>query len=205
MFTKAKNIDTAFQHIRLFSLFFLGSCAVITCLVNLNALKLVRQSEARIYILANGKILEAFSGDRKDNLPVEARDHITMFHHYFFTLDPDEKVITSNLTKSLYLADGSAKKQYDNLRENGYYRNIISGNISQQLETDSISLNMTDYPYFFHYSAKEKLIRLTTIVTRTLVTEGYLRNVARSDNNSHGFLIERWAILENKDIKTEFR
>ena len=136
MFTKVKNIDTAFQHIRLFSLFFLGTCAITTCLVNWNALSLVRQSEQHIYILANGKILEAFSGDRKDNIPVEARDHINMFHHYFFTLDPDEKVITGNLAKSLYLADGSAKKQYDNLRENGYYRNIISANISQELETD---------------------------------------------------------------------
>jgi conjugative transposon TraK protein len=205
MFTKAKNIDTAFQHVRSFSLVFLVGCALVTSLVCLNSMKRVRESEQRIYILSNGKILEAFAGDRKDNIPVEARDHINMFHHYFFTLDPDEKVINSNLTKSLYLADGSAKKQYDNLKENGYYRNIISGNISQQLETDTIDLNTANYPYYFHFVAKEKLIRLTTIVTRSLVTEGYLRNVSRSDNNSHGFLIERWAILENKDLKTELR
>jgi conjugative transposon TraK protein len=205
MFTKAKNIDTAFQHIRLFSLVFLSACAVLTALISVNSMKLVREAQQHIYILANGKILEAFSGDRKDNIAVEARDHIDRFHHYFFTLDPDEKVINTNLTKSLYLADGSAKKQYDNLKENGYYRNIISGNISQELETDTIDLNTASYPYYFHFVAKEKLIRLTTIVTRSLVTEGYLRNVSRSDNNSHGFLIERWAILENKDLKTELR
>ena len=34
------------------------------------------------------------------------------------------------------------------------------------------------------------------------ITEGFLRNVARSDNNPHGFLIERWRVLENKDLKT---
>jgi conjugative transposon TraK protein len=205
MFTKAKNIDTAFQHVRMFSIVFMIGCAGITCMVFLNSVNRVRESEQHIYILANGKILEAFSGDRKDNIAVEARDHIGMFHHYFFTLDPDEKVINSNITKSLYLADASAKRQYDNLKENGYYRSIISGNISQQLEIDTINLNTNDYPYYFHLAGREKLIRTTSVVTRNLVTEGYLRNVSRSDNNSHGFLIERWAILENKDLKTENR
>ncbi|MEJ0080909.1 MAG: conjugative transposon protein TraK [Puia sp.] len=205
MFTKAKNIDTAFQFIRTFSLIFLIGCVVITSLVNYNSMKQVRESQQHLYILANGKILEAFAGDRKDNIPVEARDHIEMFHHYFFTLDPDEKVINSNISKALYLADASAKKQYDNLKENGYYRSIISGNISQQIQIDTIDLNTNNYPYYFHCVASEKIIRTTSIVTRSLVTEGYLRNVSRSDNNSHGFLIEKWAILENKDLKTENR
>lgn len=205
MFTKAKNIDTAFQHIRLFSIVFMISCLVICCLISLRSIQEVHQSQQHIYILANGKILEAYAGDRKDNIPVEARDHISMFHHYFFTLDPDDKVIESNITKSLYLADASAKKQYDNLKESGYYRNIISGNISQQLEIDTIDLNISNYPYYFRLAGKEKLIRTTSIVTRSLVTEGWLRNVSRSDNNSHGFLIEKWAILENRDLKTELR
>ncbi|MDP3180258.1 MAG: conjugative transposon protein TraK, partial [Bacteroidota bacterium] len=40
---------------------------------------------------------------------------------------------------------------------------------------------------------------------RSLITEGALRNVSRSDNNPHGFLIERWNTIENRDIKTENR
>ena len=138
-------------------------------------------------------------------MPVEARDHVKMFHHYFFTLDPDDKVINSNLTKALYLADGSAKQQYDNLKENGYYTNLISGNISQEIQADSIIINTSDYPFHFRYKGVQKIIRPSTIVTRSLVTEGYLRNVSRSDNNSHGFLIERWKTLENADIKIENR
>jgi hypothetical protein len=43
------------------------------------------------------------------------------------------------------------------------------------------------------------------VVTRDLVTEGWLREVNRSDNNPHGFLIERWAIIENRDLKVEQR
>ncbi len=205
MFTSAKNIDSAFQHIRSFSLLFLVGCVLITAMILIKSMQLVSEARQNIYILANGKVLEAFAADRKDNIPVEARDHITMFHHYFFSLDPDDKVINQNIGKALYLADATAKKQYDNLKESGYYRNLISANISQQIEIDTIDLNTSSYPYYFHCVAREKLIRSTSIVTRSLITEGYLRSVARSDNNSHGFLIEKWAIIENKDLKTELR
>ena len=205
MFKKAIGFDTAFQLIRSFCLAVMILCTLIACFVLYSSQRMVSEAEARIYILANGKALEAYGTDRKNNIPVEARDHIKTFHQDFFTLDPDEKVITANITRALYLADGSAKKQYDNLKESGYYSNLITANISQQIEADSIEVNTDSYPYHFKFTGHEKLIRTTSIVTRSLVTQGLLRNVARSDNNPHGFLIESWMILENKDIKTELR
>ena len=158
--------------------------------------------QSKVYILANGKALEAYASDRKDNIPVEARDHVKNFHQYFFTLDPDDKVIQTNIAKALYLADGSAKREYDNLKENGYYANVIAGNISQQIKVDSITVDINEYPYHFRCYATQNIIRTTTTVTRNLITDGYLRNVSRSDNNPHGFLIERWTTIENKDLKT---
>lgn len=199
MFRKTKNIDTAFGYIRSFSLAFIAGCVLISVFIASKSYQLAGHAQQRIYILANGKALEAYSADRKDNVPVEARDHVKMFHHYFFTLDPDDKVIQSNIIKALYLADGSAKQQYDNLKENGYYSNLISGNVSQTIEPDSIVINTDVYPFYFQYKGQQKIVRPTTIVTRSLVTEGYLRNVSRSDNNPHGFLIEKWRTLENKD------
>lgn len=202
MFQQLKNIDTAFKHIRLFSLVIIVMCAFICCYTVYKSYQLIAQTQERIYILSNGKALEAFSAERKDNIPVEARDHVKMFHHFFFTLDPDDKMIQTNITKALYLADASAKRQYDNLKESRYYSNIISGNISQDIEVDSIRINLDNYPYYFRYYSKQRITRATSVVIRSLVTEGYLRNVARSDNNPHGFLIERWNTVENKDIKT---
>ncbi len=205
MFRKAKNIDTAFRQVRLFSICFMALCFLLAVYVAFKSYKLSSESQRRIYILANGKALEAYGADRKDNIPVEARDHVKMFHHYFFTMDPDDKVIQANITRALYLADGSAKQQYDNLKENGYYTNLISGNISQEVQADSIRINVNSYPYYFRFKGQQRIIRPTSIVTRSLVTEGYLRNVSRSDNNSHGFLIERWKTIENNDIRTETR
>jgi conjugative transposon TraK protein len=205
MFQQLHNIDSAFKHIRLFSALVIMLCVTISGYAIYKSFLLINQTQERIYILANGKALEAWSSERRDNIPVEARDHIKMFHHYFFTLDPDEKVIQTNLTKALYLADASAKRQYDNLKESRYFSNLISGNISQQIEVDSIQLDLNQHPIYFRYYGKQQLIRTSSIVTRLLITEGFIRNVNRSDNNPHGFLIERWNTRNNTDIKTENR
>jgi len=205
MFSKTKNIDRAFKHIKYFSILVIVVCAFQSAFVMYNSYKLAAQTQEKIYVLANGKALEAYSSTRKDNIPVEIRDHVRMFHHYFFTLDPDEKVIQSNITKALYLADASAKKQYDNLKENSYYSSIMAGNISQEIDVDSVYVDINRYPFYFRCYGTQKIIRPTTIVNRNLITQGFLRNVSRSDNNPHGFLIEKWSTLENKDIKTENR
>jgi conjugative transposon TraK protein len=203
MFTQLKNIDTAFKHIRLFSYLLIAACVLISSYTVYKSYQSSADFKEHIYILANGKALEAFAADRKSNIPVEARDHIKTFHEDFFTLDPDDKQIQANITKALYLADASAKTQYDNLKESGFYANLIAGNISQQISVDSIQLNMTQYPFYFRCFATEKLVRTSSTVNRSLVTQGYLRNVSRSDNNPHGFLIEKWETLENNDLNSK--
>lgn len=203
MFTQFKNIDSAFRHIKIFSVFIIGACVLISGFAIYKSYDMASTAQARIYILANGKALEAFSAERKDNIEVELRDHIRMFHHHFFSLDPDEKVIQGNILKALNLADESAKKAYDNLKEKGFYTNLIAANISQEIQVDSITLDLDQYPYYFRCYATQQLIRSTSAVTRKLATQGYIRNVSRSDNNSHGFLIQRWETLNNRDeIKT---
>ena len=205
MFSKMKNIDTAFRHVRAFTMVVIVASVVLSGFALYKSFALVAEMQEKVYVLANGKALEAFASDRKDNIAVEARDHVKTFHRLFFTLDPDEQVIKENVTKSLYLADESAKRVYDDLKEKGYYGNIISGNISQTIEVDSVTIELNDYPYRFRCYATQKIIRATTIAKRSLSTEGGLRNVSRSDNNPHGFLIERWNTIENRDLTTENR
>src|SRR5690606_18170204 len=192
MFKKMKNIDTAFRHIRGFTMLIIAGSVLLSCFALYKSFSLVSEMQDRIYILANGKALEAYSAGRKDNIPVEARDHVKTFHQLFFTLDPDDKAIETNITKALYLADGSAKRIYDDLKENGYYAGLISGNVNQTIHVDSVAVDINEYPYKFRCYATQRIVRPTSITTRSLITEGALRNVSRSDNNPHGFLIERW-------------
>ncbi len=202
MFRQMKDIDSAFRYIRGFTAVVVVGCVCICCYSLYKSHRLVLSMQSKIYILSNGKVLEAYGAERKDNIAVEARDHIKNFHQCFFTLDPDDKVIQRNITRALYLADASAKQQYDNLKENGYFTSLISANISQNISIDSIQMNLDMIPYYFKCYATQRITRTTSVVLRNLITEGYLRNVSRSDNNPHGFLIERWLTIENKDIKT---
>lgn len=200
MFTHFKNIDTAFRHIRLFSIVLILANVCCMCFCIYKSYEIVDQSQNRIHILYNGKVLQALASDRKSNLEVELRDHVKTFHQYFFTLAPDDKAIKATISKALYLADESAKKQFDNLRESGYYNNLISANISQEIEVDSTRLDINQYPYVFTCYATQKLVRSSSTIIRKLVTQGKVRDIkSQTDSNPHGFLVQDWEILVNQD------
>lgn len=205
MFKKFQEIDVAFRHVRMFTMLLILLSLLLSVFAVVKSYRFAEQSRQHIYILANGKALEAFSAERKDNIPVEARDHIRMFHLYFFALEPDEQMIQASLGKALYMGDESVKHAYDDLKEKAYYSSIVSGNISQELTVDSIQLITDSYPYYFRCFAHQRIIRATSITTRDMITEGYLRNTARTDHNPHGFLIEKWATLQNRDISIQNR
>lgn len=205
MFKPTQNIDNAFRSIRLTMIIVvIGSMSVSLYALYQNA-RVAATAQDKMYILAGDKALQVVSSNRKDNIGVEARDHVRTFHSLFFSLDPDEKAIQVTITKALYLSDATAKKKYDDLVESGYIAGVISGNVSQELQVDSVIVNLSTTPFAFRFYGTIKIIRATTMVTRNLITQGFLRNVARSDNNPHGFLIEKWEILDNRDIKIENR
>src|SRR6185312_5124708 len=73
MFTHLKNIDTAFKHIRQFSIFLIIGNVLTMCFCIYKSSQVVNQAQSRIHILYNGKVLEAIASDRQHNLPVELR------------------------------------------------------------------------------------------------------------------------------------
>lgn len=208
MFQQFKHIDTAFRFVRLFCLLFLVSTTTI-CLFLIHRTSIALQKgQQRIYVLSNGKLLEAAGVERSDSMAVEVRDHVKMFHYYFYTLSPDDAANKRHIVAALYLADNEAKQEYNNLLENGYYNNLISANINQEVsDYDSIQVDLNRIPYYFRYYGKLRIVRTTSILTRSLITEGFIRLMpgAVSDRNPHGMLIERWKVLENKDLSFEKR
>lgn len=205
MFQNLKNLDTAFRHVKYLSFTAILGSLCFAGYLGVKAIQATQTAQERVYILAEGKALEAFAATKKENIPVEARDHVKMFHHYFFTLSPDEKFINEQLIKSLYLSDGSAKKVYDNLKERGYYTEIVSANINQTIAMDSVTISIASYPYEFRYYGKQQIIRPTSVVTRGLITRGRLRHIDRTDQNPHGFLIENWETLSNVNLNVQNR
>lgn len=167
------------------------------------SVQLVELSKKKIYVLDNGKsLLVALREDISENRDAEARDHVKRFHELFFTLEPDKTYIENNVREALYLADRSAMEQYEAFKENNLYNQVIASDISMTLQTDSIRLDFSAYPYRFTFTGKQKIVRKSNITIRSLKTSGYLRNISRTDNNPHGFLMENWRIDENNDLET---
>lgn len=167
------------------------------------SMELVEGSRQKIYVLDNGKsLLMALREDISENRNAEARDHVKRFHELFFTLEPDREYIEKNIREALHLSDASAMSQYQAFKENNLYNQVIASNISMTLQTDSITLDFSSYPYQFSYYGKQKIVRKSNITIRNLICTGKLRNISRTDNNPHGFLMENWRIEENKDLET---
>ena len=88
------------------------------------------------------------------------------------------------------------------LSEKGYYNRVISGNINQTVEIDSMKCDFDQYPYRVDTYARQLIVRESSLTVRSLVTTCRLLNATRSDNNPHGFIMEAFTITENKDLQT---
>ena len=201
-FKSLKNIETSFKQIRFFGIVFVCLCATIVGFSVWNAYSFAEAQRQKIYVLDGGKsLMLALSQDLSQNRPVEAREHVKRFHELFFTLSPDKNAIESNINRALFLVDRSAFAYYKDLQEKGYYNRIISGNINQNLQVDSVSFNFDTYPYKAVTYARQFILRESNITERSLVTRCNLINSVRSDNNPHGFTMESFEIIENKDLR----
>ena len=202
-FKSLKNIETSFKQIRIIAIVFVVLCAGITGYSVWNSYAFAEAQRQKIYVLDEGKsLMVALSQDLSQNRPVEAREHVKRFHELFFTLSPDKSAIESNINRALFLVDKSAFKYYQDMQEKGYYNRIVSGNINQIIQVDSVACNLDAYPYKTTVYAKQMIIRASNVTERSLVTRCDLRNSVRSDNNPHGFIMERFEIIENRDLRS---
>ena len=201
-FKSLRNIESSFRQIRLYTIVFVVVCAAVTGYALWNSYSFAEAQRQKIYVLDGGKsLMLALSQDLSQNRPVEAREHVKRFHELFFTLSPDKSAIESNINRAFFLVDKSAFRYYQDMQEKGYYNRIVSGNINQSIQIDSISCNFEVYPYKVVTYAKQMIIRASNVTERNLITRCDLINSLRSDHNPHGFMMERFEIIDNKDLR----
>ena len=201
-FKTLRNIENSFRQIRLYAIVFALLCTLVTGYSLWRSYSFAEQQRQKIYVLDNGKsLMLALAQDASINRPVEAREHVRRFHELFFTLAPDKNAIESNMKRAFNLADKSAFDYYKDLLEKGYYNRIISGNVQQRIEMDSVVCNFETYPYAVRSYARQIIIRSSNVTKRSLVTSCLLVNSVRSDNNPQGFNIEKFAVVENRDME----
>lgn len=194
-----KNLENKIKLVGIVCCFFLVGCVVISLGSIWTARSMVVDAQKKIYVLDGNVPILVERTTMDETLEVEAKSHVELFHHLFFTLAPDDKYIKYTMSKAMYLVDETGLAQYNTLKEKGFYNNIMGTSAVFSIFCDSIKFDQEKME--FTYYGRQRIERRTNILTRELVTAGSLKRVPRTENNPHGLLITGWRTLLNKDIE----
>lgn len=191
-----QNIESKIRLATVLSLGSLITSIIICGFVSVYTYKQVANARQSIYILDNDIPILAKQTNMQMNRPAEYKAAVDLFHSFFFNLTPDDKHIEYQMSRAMYFVDETGVGQYNNLKEKGYFNSILSSSSVLSIQTDSIVLDQNSFRYY----GKQKIDRRSATITRSIITEGELIDIPRSENNSHGVLITNWKTIENKDL-----
>lgn len=194
-----KNLENKIKLVSIICVSVIVGCIIISVSSIMAATSMVVDAQKKIYVLDGNVPILVNRTTMEETFDVEARSHIEMFHHFFFTLAPDDKYIKYTMEKAMYLVDETGLAQYNTLKEKGFYSNIMGSSAVFSIFCDSIKIDMDKME--FEYYGRQRIERRSNILMRELVTAGNLKRVPRTDNNPHGLLITNWRTLLNKDIE----
>lgn len=193
-----KNLENKVKLVTFICCLFLLGCVIISLTSLFIARGMVDDAGKKVYVLDGNVPVLVERSTMEETLDVEAKSHIEMFHHFFFTLAPDDKYINYTMEKAMYLVDESGMAQYNALKEKGFFSNIMGTSAVFSIYCDSILFDKEKME--FKYYGRQRIERRTNVMMRQLITAGKLRRVPRTDNNPHGLLIVDWRTLLNKDL-----
>lgn len=197
-----KNLENKIKMATIVTIAITVGCVVISVGSMLTARLMVADAHKKVYVIDGGVPIPVTQKDDEETLGIEAKSMVNIFHNFFFTLTPDEKYIDYTMKRAMYLIDNSGQVQYGNLKEKGFFNNIVQTNTMCTLFTDSITLSGDSLKFVFY--GRQRMERASVVVYRRLVTTGYVQRLpGRTDNNPYGLIITRWRILDNSDISSE--
>ena len=165
----------------------------------------VRQSRDTVYVVDKGSTIMATIASGSVQRDLEVEDHIRRFHELLFNLAPSSESQRRNLEQALHMADRSAYDWWQDQSESGHYARLVSANITQEIQIDSVRFSMQTYPYPARLYGKVFLTRESNITAYDFVSECRLSDVPRSRSNPHGLMVERFAVRRYESLGTRKR
>jgi len=165
----------------------------------------VRESRDTVYVVDKGSTIMATIASGSVQRDLEVEDHIRRFHELMFNLAPSSESQSRNLEQALHMADRSAYDWWQDQSESGYYARLVSANITQEIQIDSVRFSMQQYPYPARLYGKVFLTRESNITAYDFVSECRLSDVPRSRSNPHGLMVERFAVRRYESLGTRKR
>ena len=164
--------------------------AVLTSVVSiLMVIKLHKEVVNNAFVVnGDGSVIPLKLVSQRENLIVEALDHLDIFHRYFYNLDASN--YESNLEKALWLGNSSADALYRQKKADGFYNRLLQYSLVQKVLSIESELDEQQEPYSFRTRTVFQINRGTVTDTYELITTGKLIHVDRNfPKNTHGLLI----------------
>ncbi len=139
-----KNLENKIKLVGIICTAFLVGCVIISVSSIWTARMMVTDAQKKVYVLDSNVPILVRRTTMEETLDVEAKSHVEMFHHYFFTLAPDDKYIRYTMEKAMYLVDETGLAQYNTLKEKGFYSNILGTSAVFSIFCDSITFNISN-------------------------------------------------------------
>ena len=163
-----KNLENKIRLVGIICTAFLVGCVIISLSSIWTARTMVSDAQKKVYVLDGNVPILVNRTTMDETLDMEAKSHVEMFHHYFFTLPPDDKYIRYTMEKAMYLVDETGLAQYNTLKEKGFYSNILGTSSVFSIYCDSVAFNKEKME--FTYYGRQRIERRSNILMRELVT-----------------------------------
>lgn len=167
--------------------------------------RFVRESRDTVYVVDGGSAVMATMASGGAQREQEIEDHLTRFHELMFDLAPSKESHDRRFEAAFNMADRSAYEYWNDQNETGYYARLISANISQEILIDSVRFSTSTYPYPALCYGKVQLVRESNVSRFEFASRCQLREVARSRQNPHGLLVEKFEVTRYESIGTRRR
>ncbi len=203
MKTPYKNIYTVLKINRFIVLSviivaFLSSAFSLWSVFNMNR----KMLNSMFAVNTDGSVIPLKLTSEKENLEVEARAHLDLFHQFFYGIDTSN--YEHNLEKALWLGNSSVDNAYRQKKAEGLYNRLIQYSLVQKVKKVDTELELTSEPYKFRTTTLFEINRGSVVDSYELVTTGELIKVDRHfPRNTHGLLITNFFENSLKKIQDE--
>jgi hypothetical protein len=144
--------------------------------------------ESAFAINTDGAVIPLKLVSERENLEVEARSHLQLFHSHFYGID--ETNYEKNLEKALWLGDSSVDEAYRQKRADGVYNRLLQYSLVEKIVDINIRLDLQNQPYAFEVETIFEIDRGSVTDRYQMMTTGSLIHVDRNfPHNTHGLLI----------------
>ena len=137
----------------------------------------------------NGEVIPLQWVQQKENLEVEALEHLRLFHTYFYDIDATN--FESNIEKALWLGNSTVDNVYRQKKADGVYNRLMQYSLVQKVISIDSEIDLKAEPYPFRTTTVFQINRGSIIDTYELVTTGKILHLEKRNfpKNTHGLLI----------------